>query len=92
MVVDSCHPKRANTTGVEGMHEFGFAGVDEDITNLPIELPNKAAEKLRYEEEILDPTIENPNASCPAERAWKIEEAMEEQGTIVVKGRLREAC
>ena len=49
------------------MHEFGFAGVDEDITNLPAEFPNKAAENPRYGE-ISDPTIENPDASRPAER------------------------
>ena len=51
------------------MHEFGFAGVDEDITNLPAEFPNKAAENSRYGEEISDPTIENPDASRPAERS-----------------------
>ena len=45
------------------MHEFGFGGVDEDITNLPAEFPNKAAENPRYGEEISDPTIENPDAS-----------------------------
>ena len=50
------------------MHEFGFAGIDEDITNLPAEFPNKAAENPRYEE-ISDPTIENPDASHPAERS-----------------------
>ena len=72
------------------MHEFGFAGVDEDITNWSTELSSKAAEKPRYEEEILNPTIENPDAPCPAERAWEIEEAVEEQGTIAVKSRLRE--
>ena len=93
MVGDSSHPTRAHlsdTTGVDCMHHFGFAGVGEDITNWSAALPNKAAEKLRYEEEILDPTLENPDAPCPTEKAWEIEEAMEEQGTIVVKGRLRE--
>ena len=51
------------------MHEFGFAGVDEDTTNFPSELPNKATEKPRYGEEILDPIIVNPDVSCPAESA-----------------------
>ena len=93
MVGDSSHPTRAHlgdTTGVDCMHEFGFAGVGEDITNWFAELPNKATEKSRYGEEILDPTLENPDVPCPTEKAWKIEEATEEQGTIVVKGRLRE--
>ena len=93
MVGDSCHSTRAHlcdTTDVDCMHEFGFAGLDEDITNWSAELPNKAAEKSRYGVEILDPTIENPDAPFPTERAWKIEEAAEEQGTIVVKDRLRE--
>ena len=53
-------------------------------------MPNKAAEKPRYGEEILDPTLEDPDAPCPTEKAREIEEATEEQGTIVVKGRLRE--
>ena len=93
VVGDSSHPTRAHlcdTTGVDCMHEFGFAGAGEDITNWSAELPNKAAEKSRYGEEILDPTLENPDAPCPAEKAWEIEEATEEQCTIVVKGRLRE--
>ena len=51
MIGDSCHPTRAylwDTTGVECMHEFGVVDVDEDITNLPAELPNKSAEKPSY--------------------------------------------
>ena len=93
VVGDSSHPTRAHLcdiTGIDCLHEFGFAGVGEDITNWSADLPNKAAEKSRYGEEILDPTLENPDAPCPTEKAWEIEEATEEQGTIVVKGRLRE--
>ena len=73
VVGDSCHPTRAHpwdTFGVECMHEFGFAGVDADNTNSPAELLNKAAEKPRYGEEILDPTTVNPYVSCPAERTY----------------------
>ena len=80
------------------MHVFDLTGTEENITGSPAdqELSYRTVEKhsaaVGCEEETLEPATSSTEIAGLVERSWEVEEAVREQATTVVKGRLRDCA